>query len=216
MLNQTGAMVAVLMCGGKGTRMGTASLTEKPLLKLKGSTMVEHVLCALVKFGQFKRIVAVSSLNSPRTNLFLQKHYYSRLGLIDVVESDGVSYSNDLSEVVCKLKPSRVFVVSADLPLMNSKIVETIVVQNLCGAPCVSILLDKHFVEGIGIEPSIVIARGEKKYCYSGIIILDSSSVNFGFSLTEQYIVMNKKEIAVNVNTARELEIARRVLEDEN
>lgn len=209
-------MIAALMCGGRGTRMGTAVETEKPMLKLSGRTMVDRVLHALVGFGQFQKIVAISSVNTPKTTIFLRNHYYSSLGLIDVVETDGISYSKDLSVVVQKFEPSRVFVVSADLPLLNSKIVQTIVVKCVPSFPCVSILLEKLFVESIGIEPSIMIVRGKKEYSHSGITILDSSKVNLDHILEEHYIVMNEKELAINVNSTRGLEIAEAMLEDKN
>jgi GTP:adenosylcobinamide-phosphate guanylyltransferase len=209
-------MIAALMCGGRGTRMGTVLETEKPMLKLRGMTMVDRVLHALVGFGQFEKIVAISSLNTPKTTVFLRDHYYYSLGLIDVVETDGISYSKDLSVVVQKFEPSSVFVVSADLPLLNSKILQTIVVKCVSTFPCVSILLEKLFVESIGIEPSIIIVRGKKEYSHSGITILDSSKVNLDHILEEHYIVMNEKELAINVNTTRELEIAEAMLEGKN
>jgi GTP:adenosylcobinamide-phosphate guanylyltransferase len=80
----------------------------------------------------------------------------------------------------------------------------------------VSILLEKLFVESIGIEPSIIIVIGKKEYSHSGITILDSSKVKHDHILQEDYIVMNKKELAINVNTTRGLEIAEALLEDKN
>jgi GTP:adenosylcobinamide-phosphate guanylyltransferase len=209
-------MIAALMCGGRGTRMNTVIETEKPMLKLRGVTMVERVLRALVGFGQFEKIVAISSLNAPKTTGFLRSHYYSSSGLIDVVETNGISYSKDLSIVVDKFKPSRVFVVSADLPLLNPKIVQDIAVRSMPNFPCMSVVLEKLFVERIGIEPSITILIGEKEYSHSGITILDSSKINHDRILEEHYIVMNKKELAVNVNSTRELEVAEAMLEDKN
>jgi GTP:adenosylcobinamide-phosphate guanylyltransferase len=82
--------------------------------------------------------------------------------------------------------------------------------------PCVSVLLEKLFVERIGIEPSITIVIGKKEYSHSGITILDSSKVNRDRILEEHYIVMNKRELAVNVNSTRELEIAEEMLDDKN
>jgi GTP:adenosylcobinamide-phosphate guanylyltransferase len=209
-------MIAALMCGGRGTRMGIAHGTEKPLIKVKGSTMFDRVLNALVGSGQFEKIVAIPSINTPKTNTFLRNHYYSCLEPLDVVETGGISYSKDLSVALCKFKPARVFVVSADLPLLNSKTVQHIVVRSLPSKPCVSILLEKVFVESIGIKPSIVMVIRRKGYCHSGITILDSSKVNSDFSLAENYIVMNEKELAINVNTTRELEIAEGMHEGEN
>ncbi|HET7146871.1 MAG TPA: NTP transferase domain-containing protein [Candidatus Nitrosopolaris sp.] len=207
-------MIAALMCGGRGTRMGVLPDTEKPLLKLKGSTMIDLVLRALVGSGKFEKIVAITSLNTPKTYAFMRNHHYSCIEPIDIIETGGISYSEDLSVAVCKFKPARVFVVSADLPLLNSKIVQNIVFRCLPNNPCVSILLEKKFVVSIGIKPSIVTGI-RKGYCHSGITILDSSKVNREFSLDEHYIVMNEKELAVNVNTTRELEIAERMLDDQ-
>ena len=208
-------MIAALMCGGRGTRMDTVIETEKPMLKLRGVTMVERVLRALVEFGQFEKIVAISSIHTPKTTVFLRNHY-SRSGLIEVVETNGISYSKDLSIIVHKFEPSRVFVVSADLPLLNKKIVQDIAVKSMPNFPCVSVLLEKLFVERIGIEPSITIVIGRKEYSHSGITILDSSKVNRDRILEEHYIVINKRELAVNVNSTRELEIAEEMLDDKN
>ena len=208
-------MIAALMCGGRGTRMDTVIETEKPMLKLRGVTMIERVLRALVEFGQFEKIVAISSLHTPKTTVFLRNHY-SSAGLIDVVETNGISYSKDLSIIVHKFEPSSVFVVSADLPLLNKKIVQDIAVKSMPNFPCVSVLLEKLFVECIGIEPSITIVIGRKEYSHSGITILDSSKVNRDRILEEHYIVMNKRELAVNVNSTRELEIAEAMLDDKN
>ena len=208
-------MIAALMCGGRGTRMDNVIETEKPMLKLRGVTMVERVLRALVEFEQFEKIVAISSIHTPKTTVFLRNHYSSS-GLIDVVETDGISYSKDLSIIVHKFEPSRVFVVSADLPLLNKKIVQDIAVKSMPNFPCVSVLLEKLFVERIGIEPTITIVIGKKEYSHSGITILDSSKVNRDSSLKEHYIVMNKRELAVNVNSTRELEIAEEMLDDKN
>jgi len=208
-------MIAALMCGGRGTRMDTVIETEKPMLKLRGVTMIERVLRALVEFGQFEKIVAISSIHTPKTTVFLRNHYSSS-GLIDVVETNGISYSKDLSIIVHKFEPSKVFVVSADLPLLNKKIVQDITVKSMPNFPCVSVLLEKLFVERIGIEPSITIVIGKKEYSHSGITILDSSKVNRDRILEEHYIVMNKRELAVNVNSTRELEIAEEMLDDKN
>jgi adenosylcobinamide-phosphate guanylyltransferase len=209
-------MIAALMCGGRGTRMNVVIETEKPILKLKGVPMVERVLGALIESGQFDKIVAVSSINTPKTTVFLRNHYHSSSGLIDVVETNGISYSKDLSMVVHQFTPSRVFVVSADLPLLNSKIVQDISVRCMLNFPCVSVVLEKLFVQRIGIEPSITLVIGKKEYSHSGITILDSSKVNRDRILEEHYVVMNKKELAVNVNSTRELEMAETMLDDKN
>lgn len=205
-------MIAALMCGGKGSRLDTLVAIEKPLLRLTGCTMIDLVIEALVKSEQFDKVLALPSRNTPKTSRYLSTHPYTSLQAIDVIETDGVSYSSDLSSIVCKLKPRKLFVVSADLPLLNPKIVQKVVARCLPGIPCVSIVLEKLFVESFGIKPSIVTYVGKKEYCYSGITVLDSSKVCNEPCLEDHYVVMNNVELAVNVNTIKEFKIAKELL----
>ena len=205
-------MIAALMCGGKGSRLVTPLAIEKPLLGLKGGTMIDLVIEALLRSEQFDKILALPSFNTPKTTEYLSTHRYTSLQAIDVIETEGVSYSSDLSAVVSKLKPARVFVVSADLPLLNPKIVKKIVARCLPCTPCVSIMLEKLFVKSIGITPSIVTFIGMKEYCHSGITVLDSSRVSTEHCLEEHYELMNNVELAVNVNTIQEFKIAKDLL----
>jgi len=205
-------MMALVMCGGKGIRLRQFEGLEKPLLNLKGKAMIEYVLDALIRSQKFRRIVAVSSPFSSKTTTFLYDHQYYSNGLIDVIKTEGDSYSKDLSFVLNKIKPDRVLTVSADLPLLNSNIVDQIVIHNIPRFSCASIILEKHFVENIGITPSVVVNIGAQQYCHSGIIIFNSPKFKERQNIKEYFILMNKREIAVNVNTYKELQLAERLL----
>src|SRR6188472_3186994 len=89
-------MIAAIMCGGKGSRIRQSPNIEKPLLKIKDKTMIENILHALIASKKFGRIVGVSSPNTPKTSTFLG---YCSPGIIDVIETEGISYSKDLSVV---------------------------------------------------------------------------------------------------------------------
>ena len=205
-------MIALVMCGGKGIRLRQFEGVEKPLLDLKGKVMIEYVLDALICSQKFRRIVAVSSPFSSKTTTFLYHHPYYSNRLIEVIETKGDSYSKDLSFILNKLKPDKVLTVSADLPLLSSSIVDQIVIHNIPRFSCASIILEKHFVENIGITPSIVFNIGAHHYCHSGIIVFNSPRVKECQKIKEYFILMNKREIAVNVNTLRELQLAERLL----
>src|ERR671913_52029 len=148
------------MCGGKGTRM--ASSMEKSLVKLGSKTLIERVLDALVEYRHFESIIAMPSLNTPATSTFLYTHEYYTSGKIKVLEGRGVNYSLDLSYVLSKVKPAVVFVVSADLPLLNP-------------------------------------------------ILIHSSRCKINSELEENYLILNEKEIAININTVVELKTAERL-----
>lgn len=191
------------MCGGRASRMQQAGM-EKPLLKVDGIEMVERVISALASSDRFDRIVAAVSPNTPGTNKFLKSK------AIETIETAGEGYSQDLSYLLSILKPQKVVAVPGDIPLLNSQIVNEIISaidDRQEQEPAISIILEKGFVEGIGVKPSIVL----NQYCHSGITIFNTMVVG-AEPVEERYLVMNRKEIAINVNTKEELELAEKLL----
>jgi adenosylcobinamide-phosphate guanylyltransferase len=191
------------MCGGRASRMQQVDM-EKPLLKVDGVEMVERVISALASSDRFDRIVAAVSPNTPGTNKFLKSKG------IETIETAGEGYSQDLSYLLSILKPQKVVAVPGDIPLLNSKIVNEIISaidDRQKQEPAISIILEKGFVEGIGVKPSIVL----NQYCHSGITIFNTMVVG-AEPVEERYLVMNRKEIALNVNTKEELELAEKLL----
>jgi adenosylcobinamide-phosphate guanylyltransferase len=198
------------MCGGRASRMQQQQQggIEKPLIKVDGVAMVERVISALASSDRFDRIIAAVSPNTPKTNEFLKSKG------IEIIETAGEGYSQDLSHLLSKLKPDKVVVVPSDIPLLNSQIVKEIL--NTINddddrqeqEQAISIILEKGFVEEIGVKPSIVLMN---QYCHSGITIFNSMVVSTE-PVKEHYLVMNRKEIALNVNTKEELELAEKLL----
>lgn len=201
-------LIAAIMCGGRGSRMQQGGI-EKPLLEVDGIAMIERVILALAGSGRFDRILAASSPNTPKTKELLKSKG------IETIETPGEGYSNDLSYLLSKLKPQRVMVVPSDIPLLNSQIISEILdaIDDSSNSsrkgkgPAISIILEKGFVERTGAKPSIVVDQ----YCHSGITIFNTMSVGTE-PVEEYYLVMNRKEIALNVNTKEELELAKKLL----
>jgi adenosylcobinamide-phosphate guanylyltransferase len=192
------------MCGGRASRMKKAGM-EKPLLKVNGVTMVERVVSALASSDRFARIVAATSPNTPKTNEFLKSKG------IETIETAGEGYSQDLSQLLSKLKPQKVMAVPGDLPLLNSHIVNEIlnsIADRQEHEPAISIIIEKGFVERIGVKPSIIVLD---QYCHSGIAIFNTMIVGTE-PVKEHYLIMNRKEITINVNTKEELELAEKLL----
>jgi adenosylcobinamide-phosphate guanylyltransferase len=201
-------LIAAIMCGGRASRMQQGGI-EKPLLKVDGIAMVERVILALAGSGRFDRILAAISPNTPKTKELLKSKG------IETIETPGEGYSNDLSHLLSKLKPQRVMVVPSDIPLLNSQIISEIldaidnsgISSRKEKRPAFSIILEKEFVERTGAKPSIIVDQ----YCHSGITIFNTMYVGTE-PVEEYYLVMNRKEIALNVNTKEELELAKKLL----
>jgi adenosylcobinamide-phosphate guanylyltransferase len=200
------------MCGGRASRMQQQQEgIEKPLLKVDGVAMVERVVSALASSNRFNRIIAAVSPNTPKTNEFLKSKG------IETIETAGKGYSQDLSDTLSKLKPQKVMVIPADIPLLNSQIVNEILNtiidddndRQAQEEPAISIILEKEFLQRMGVKPSIVLTN---QYCHSGVTIFNTMAVGGTEPVKERYLVMNRKEIALNVNTKEELELAEKLL----
>jgi adenosylcobinamide-phosphate guanylyltransferase len=184
------------MCGGSASRMKSG--IEKPLLEVGGVAMVERVLSALARSQRFGRIVAAVSPSTPMTKEFLKSRD------IEMIETAGDGYPQDLSGLLSRLRPEKVMVVPADAPLLDGQTISDIIDATTSKDElAVSIVLEKAFVESIGAKPSVVFGR----YCHSGITVFDTANIA-SETVPERYVLMNKRELAINVNTKEELELA--------
>jgi len=192
------------MCGGRGTRM--KSRTEKPMTELAGRRFVERVALALREAGRFERIVAVVSPSTPETKKFLQSTG------VETMDTPGAGYPQDLAILLEKLAPARVLVVPADVPLLTAKTVNEIVDRLAeVNAPAASIAVEKSFVEDLGVVPSVAFGN----LCHSGITLFDTARAKKG-AVEERYVIMNKTEIALNVNTRMEKKLAESLVKNAN
>ncbi|ACV24137.1 adenosylcobinamide-phosphate guanylyltransferase [Methanocaldococcus fervens] len=114
-------MDALVMAGGKGTRMGNV---EKPIVKVCGKCLIDYVLYPLLS-SKVKNIFVAVSPNTPKTKEYVIKNYCDYKN-ISVVETSGKDYINDLNECM-KYFSEPFLVVSSDLINLTSKIINSIV-----------------------------------------------------------------------------------------
>ncbi len=182
------------------------SRTEKPMTELAGKYFIERIVLALRGSGRFERIVAAVSPNTPET-----KNYLRSTGISETIDTPGDGYPQDLSTLLKMLAPAKVLIVPSDLPLLTAAIAEEIMdkLEDI-DVPAASIAVEKSFAEGLGVTPSIAFGN----LCHSGITLFDTAQVK-GEAI-ESYIIMNRAEIALNVNTKREKEIAQSLVKCAN
>jgi adenosylcobinamide-phosphate guanylyltransferase len=194
------------MCGGLATRMQSG--IEKPLLRIGSRPMVERVYDALKESKEFDRVIAVVSPNTPLT----ERHVRS-LG-VKVIQSSGRGIASDIILVLSSCKPERVFVVPADLALINKALVSTIVEKAKCvsESAAVSIVCELGYVNKLGVRPSVTLTTEGIACCHSGITIFDTSRISPGEVVSEKYLTVNEPGAAVNVNTKEDLAQAEKLL----
>lgn len=195
------ALTALVMAGGKATRM--KSSTEKALLEVCGKTMLELVTETLRKSRLVTRIVVVVTDTTPLT---MRKARELRLG---VLETQGQGYEADMRYAIKKLNLGEVLVISADIPLLTVEIVEQAIRRfESCGKPALAVMAPSRVYDRLGLVPQFAFEVDGNRMVPVGINLLDGTMVDRG-ELDQEVLVSESEAIALNVNTPRELELAR-------
>jgi len=190
-------MIGLVMAGGKGTRMNLDN--EKLLLKYKKSIIL-HVTDSLKDSNCFSKILALTSSNSPKTKKLLQENN------IEICNTNGIGYVEDLTLVLQSTNDS-VLVTSGDLPLLDKEIIKKIVKHYDPEKIWTSILVTNKFLTKLGLESDYSIDYSNQTCNYTGISLINSNKINSSKNLDENYIIIDDKRIAFNLNTKQDYEL---------
>ena len=197
-------ITALIMAGGKGTRM--ALHQEKPLLKIGGKPMIEHIYNALKNVKEIDEIVVAVSRHTPKTAIFI-KEFPAK-----VLETPGNGYVSDARYAVRRLKLDIVLTISADLPLLTSKVIKKIIERyRLCNKPALTVVVPMERRERLGLGGEYVLEVGDRRMVPAGINVIDGRGIEQA-ELDEEIFVIDKEEVTVNVNTLRDLRTAKHLL----
>ena len=193
-------VTALVMAGGKGTRMALSE--EKPLLKIGGKTVIEHVLAALKNAEKVESIVVAVSDYTPKTARLMAKFQ------VKVIKTPGKEYVSDMGYAVKKLKLHTVLAIAADLPLITGEVVDDIAERyEQCGKPALTVVVPVETKEKLGLGGEYAFEVENKLVVPAGINVIDGRRIDEE-KLDEEICVVDRKEVAVNINTLQELKIA--------
>ncbi len=198
-------VVALVMAGGRGTRMKLAE--EKPLIKVCGKHVIEYVLAALKEAKNIDCVIVATSNSTPKTT-----HLMKELG-VKYLETPGKDYVSDMGYAVQTLKLGVFLAIAADLPLVRGKMVDAVVERYMqCGKPAltVGVPLETKAKLGMCIEYSFKV--DDKDVVPVGINVIDGHKRYGDEWLDQDIYLMNNEELAVNINTVSELQLAERLL----
>lgn len=190
-------MIGIIMAGGKGSRMKLSE--EKLLLKYK-KPIVLQVAEALANSNCFSRIIFITSKNSPKTKKLLQKNNY------EIFDTPGEGYVEDLN-LTLKLINDSVFITSADLPLLDSKIVKKIIKFYNPNNIWTTILVTKNFLESLGLSSKYCINFENQACNYTGISMINSKKISNLEDIEEKFLIVDDKRIGFNVNTKQDYKL---------
>lgn len=190
------------MAGGKGTRL---RMGEKPLVELLGRPLIDYVVSAL-RGCAVDRIYIATTANVPLTRRWAEGE-----GLV-AIETDGIGFVSDMVQAVVSagiLQP--VLIVMADLPLIEMETIrEVLSAYGSRPEPALSVHTPLELHRRIGHTPDALFNYKGRLIVPAGINILDGAAIK-----TEQedyHLIMDRVELAANVNTKEDLELCERLL----
>ncbi|MCW3995582.1 MAG: NTP transferase domain-containing protein [Candidatus Bathyarchaeota archaeon] len=194
-------VAALVMAGGKGTRMRLAE--EKPLIEVCGKPVIEYVLAALREAKKIDCIIVATSKSTPKTTEFMK-----RLG-VQVVETPGKDYVSDMGYAVQALKLGVFLAVAADLPLVKGEMIDAVVERyERCGKPALTVAVPIEIKQKLGMSVEYSFKADDRDVVPVGINVIDGSKRYGDEWLDQDICLMDREELAVNINTVQELQLA--------
>ena len=190
-------MIGLVMAGGKGSRMEFPA-PEKLLLEYE-KPIIFHVIDSLNDSYCFSKVFAATSSNSPNTKFELEQ-----IG-VETLDTSGDGYVNDLNFLLQKMDGS-VFVVSGDLPLLDKEIIQKLVEFNP-ESIWTSFLISKKFLNSLGLKSNLLVKCDGVECIYTGISIINADKIKNLNTVKENYIILDDKRIAFNLNTKEDYEL---------
>ena len=193
---------AILMAGGKGTRLKVPC--EKPLFKLHDKPLIKFVLDNLNSSKLIDEIVIAVSPNTPETTKYLRTLDIN----FKILDTSGKDYLADLSYILDffeeKSKNDTLLFINVDLPFISTETIDYVLkYYSNSNKDALSVLVPVRIFEDLGLDYSYEFEGNVP----SGLNILRSENI----IQDETQLVISKVELALNINTIPDSEIAEKL-----
>jgi adenosylcobinamide-phosphate guanylyltransferase len=180
-------IIALIMAGGKGTRM--KSQLEKPLILINDKPMIESVIQACSGAEKIDSIIVATTKYTPKT-----EEYIKNKG-INIIRTPGEGYISDLRFIISKFNSEHVLLtITADLPLIKSSTLDQVIQKyENCGKDALCVAVHPELYRTYNLKPSWQL----KSIIPSGLNILRSINKQ----QDEEVLLINEIELALNINS---------------
>jgi len=199
-------MEALINAGGKGSRMGQCGI-EKPMHLIGDVPVVKRVVDVLSSSSNIDRVLVSVSDNTKETEKYLRSQD------IETIRTSGNDFMGDIHDAFEVMNGRFVMTAPSDMPLLTRQAVDMLYEffdpDTMESAIAVA---GEDLVRTMGISPSYSIDINGRKWVLSGLCIMDRIKTLDDVFLKESYMLTDMFELAVNVNTQNELELARKMV----
>ena len=190
------------MAGGRGTRLKVPE--EKPLFKLHDKPLIKYVLDNLKSSKLVDKIIIAVSPNTSKTTQYLK----SLEDDFKILPTSGEDYLKDLSYILeyfeQKSSEDILIFINADLPFISSQTIDYVLNYYLnSDKDALSVVVPVEVFDDLGLD----YAYEFKGTVPSGLNVLKSKNI----IQDENQLVISKVELALNINTIPDSEIAEKL-----
>jgi adenosylcobinamide-phosphate guanylyltransferase len=195
---------ALVMAGGKGSRMGLS--TEKPLLPFLGKPLIDWVAEAIMDAKKVSEFYVITSANTPQT----ERHCRSKGWKI--LHTDAKGYHNDLKQAVSMANlTGPVLTMPSDVPAITGQVLDKIV--EVCGKDFLAVFVPIKARQDLGLSISSTDEYREVWYAVSGVNIISGTKILGEGKIETSAIITDETEVLLNINTVKDLEIAKNIMQ---
>ena len=201
-------MEALVNAGGKGSRMGVCG-TEKPMHMIAGVPAIRRVTDALSASENVDRVLVSVSDNTRETEKYLRSEG------IETIRTSGNDFVEDLHTSFKVMNGRYVLTAPSDMPLLRKQAVDML--YNFFDPDTMDsaiAVVREDIVRSVGISPSYSVDINGRKWVLSGLCIMDrikTLTLPNDVFIKETYMLTEMFELAINVNTQIELELANKM-----
>lgn len=193
---------AILMAGGRGTRLKVPF--EKPLFKLHDKPLIKYVIDNVNQSRLIDKLIIAVSPNTIETT----KYLISLEGDFEILDTSGKDYLTDLSYILeyfeKKSKEDILLFINADLPFISAEIIDNVLEYYFkSNKDALSVLVPVGIFEDLGLKYSYEFNGNVP----SGLNVLRSVNI----VQDEDQLIIPKVELALNINTIPDSEIAEKI-----
>jgi len=197
---------ALIMAGGKGTRMGLP--VEKPLLPFLGKPLIDWVGEAVANAANVSEFYVITSVNTSQTEKHCIKKGWK------VVRTDAKGYHNDLKQAVSKLGwMDAVLTMPSDVPAITGRFLDKVIGEfEVCGKDFLAVFVPIKARQDLGLSISSTDEYKGVWYAVSGINVINGAKIQGEGKIETSAIITDETEVLLNINTTKDLEIAQNIM----
>lgn len=181
---------------------------EKPLIPICGRSMIERVLDAVQRSKKVDDIIVIVSPNTPAT-----AERMKNISRIKLIETSGGGYIQDMKHAIKSEGLKIVLVISADLPLITPELIDKVIMEyQRCAKPALMVAVTSVFCEQQGFYSNSSYSERYGSIIPAGINVIDGAEIDEE-ELEEEVLILNRIEIAANINSLEDLSRIREIIE---